>query len=505
MDAELPASILCVDDDPTSRDALAWFLQREGFRTQQAATGEEALRLAAQGPDAIILDVALPDMDGFEVCRRIKAHPATAAVPVLHISGAFVHAEDRTAGLNSGGEAYLTKPVEPREVVAAIRALLRIHRAEEAARGAAAQWQATFDAIHDALWLLAPGGRVVRCNRAMAELLGQPVAEVIGKDHRRLLETAFGAAGGSLADLLATATEKAAEVALGNRCFRMTAYPVDGVGQSTPARAHLLVDITQHKALEEALRQAQKMEAVGRLAGGIAHEFNNLLTVVTSNLALAVQAAPAEGPLRPTLVLAENAAWHAADLTRQLLGFSRRRRLAVEPLRLSECIDEVLGLLRRTLGPGIELVCVAAPNLWLVKGDRGQIIQVLMNLCLNGRDAMPAGGRLTVAVDNAVIGEGATGSARPGEYVRLRVTDTGEGIAPEHRARIFEPFFTTKEPGRGTGLGLAMVFGIVSQHSGWVECESEVGKGSTFTGYFPRLGDEIEGPSMRGAPGTIAP
>src|SRR5262249_52276905 len=160
---------LYVDDDELNRHTFTWTLRRAGFQTREAKAGADALRLAAEKPDLIILDANLPDIDGFEVCRRIKGQPTTAAIPVLHMSGVFVRSEDRTHGLEGGADAYLTKPTEPREVVATVRALLRVHQAEGAARRAAHQWQATFDAIHDALCLLDPAGEVLRCNRAMAE------------------------------------------------------------------------------------------------------------------------------------------------------------------------------------------------------------------------------------------------------------------------------------------------------------------------------------------------
>jgi PAS domain S-box-containing protein len=501
MAARLPVSVLYVDDDEDFRHALTFFLESEGFRTRGASTGQEALRLAAEKPDVIILDIGLPDMDGFEVCRRIKSHPATAGIPVLHVSGRFVGTEDRTHGLDEGADAYLTKPVEPREVVATVRALLRIHQAEEAAREAATQWQATFDAIHDPLWLLDAGGRVLRCNRAMAELLGRPAAEVQGREHRQLLREALGPQGESLADLLPQGPEpEGREVSLANRWFLATADAVAGEGGRPAGQVHLLADVTRRKALEAQLVQAQKMEAVGRLAGGIAHDFNNLLLAVTGNLSLALGLTAADDPRREPLVLAEKAAWRAAELTNQLLGFSRRGGLSPGPVDVGACIHEVLSLLRPALDVRIEVVAFAAPDLWRVRADAGQVSQVLMNLCLNARDAMPQGGRLTVTAHNAVLGSpgpAAPLGARAGEFVRLRVTDVGEGISPEILSRIYDPFFTTKGPGQGTGLGLAVAFGIVQEHGGWIECASEVGRGSAFTVYLPR---HVEAAARQPAP-----
>jgi PAS domain S-box-containing protein len=493
MSEPTPPSILFVDDDEANRFAFSWVLRRAGFLTREVTNGSDALRAleAEQKPDLVILDVNLPDIDGFEVCRRIKSHPATASIPVLHVSAVFTRTEDKEQGLEVGADAYLTKPVEAREVVATVRSLLRMHKAEEAARTAARQWQATFDAIEDAVALLDRDGRLLRWNRALAGLLGQPGGELAGRPFDELLGQAFGGSAAPLVALLRQAPVwPAQEVAVGERWFRVSAGPVRGEKPEPHGRALVLSDVTQRRRLEEQLLQAQKMEAVGRLAGGVAHDFNNLLTAITGNLTLLLHSVPPEGPQREMLLITEKAAWRAAELTRQLLGFSRQARLALEPTDLNRCVEETMTLLRRTLDRNIEVRTECEPALGKVRADAGQMQQILMNLALNARDAMPEGGTLTVETANVDVTEAdAAGrlAARPGRFVRLRVSDTGHGIPPSIQHRIFEPFFTTKEQGQGTGLGLAMVFGIVQQHQGWVELCSPPGQGACFDIYLPRL------------------
>jgi hypothetical protein len=249
-------------------------------------------------------------------------------------------------------------------------------------------------------------------------------------------------------------------------------------------------DITERRRLEEQLRQTQKMDAVGQLAGGVAHDFNNLLTAIVGNVSLLLSSKHLHEADRELLTATEQAAQRATDLTRQLLGFSRQTMLRLQPTNLCNSIQEVVAILRRTIDPRIHVVQKADPDLWPVQADPGQMNQVLLNLCLNARDAMPQGGTLTIEATNLLITAEQARlqlDARAGEYVRLRVSDTGHGIPPEIRPRIFEPFFTTKGPGRGTGLGLAMVFGIVKQHQGWIECHTEVERGTRFDIYLPRL------------------
>jgi signal transduction histidine kinase len=506
-------SILYVDDNESQRRALTCMLRAAGFHTREAGTGSEALDLAATQPDLIILDVDLPDLSGFEVCRRIKAHPATSAIPVLHLSGVFVKSDDRTAGLDGGADGYLTKPVEPSEAVATVRSLLRIHRAEEAARAAARQWQATFDAIHDPLALLDQEGRILRCNQALGELLGRDADQLIGHALRALLEEAFGPSAAERA--CPRPGESAREVALGPRWFLATADPVAGAGstfcidqnstQGGTDSVNLLTDITQRKSLEGQLLQAQKMEAVGRLAGGIAHDFNNLLTAIIGNLGLALAAKP-ELPQHEALTMAERAAWRAAELTRQLLRFSRQEPSQPRPADLNACVLETVELLRRVLGATVEIALRCDEHLGPVLADPRQVQQVLMNLCLNARDAMPQGGRMTIETSTVpanlldvprrdpsgaqrdaveVRSQAPAGATGRAGFARLRVEDTGMGIPADVLPRIFEPFFTTKQAGNGTGLGLAVVHGIVEQHGGWIRCRSTPGTGTCFDVYLP--------------------
>ncbi|MBL8792645.1 MAG: PAS domain S-box protein [Planctomycetia bacterium] len=253
-------------------------------------------------------------------------------------------------------------------------------------------------------------------------------------------------------------------------------------------------DITERTRLEEQLRLAQKMEAVGQLAGGVAHDFNTRLTAILGNVSLLIAAAAEDDPNRDVLRETEQAAARAADLTRQLLGYSRQTLLQLEPTDLTTAVDETVGILRRTIDPRIVVEVRNPARLWSVQADRGQLNQVVLNLCINARDAMPDGGRLHLETANVTLDAGQARrhlDARAGEFVRLRVRDTGHGIPPEIRARIFDPFFTTKGPGKGTGLGLAMVFGIIKQHQGWIECHSEVSKGTDFDIYLPRFGDAL--------------
>jgi len=250
-------------------------------------------------------------------------------------------------------------------------------------------------------------------------------------------------------------------------------------------------DITERRRMEVQLRRAQKMEAVGQLAGGVAHDFNNILQAILGYGELMRMSIESGTPPHGELDEVLKAAQRAALLTRQLLAFSRRQVIELEPLALNEVVDELTNMIRRVIGEHIELVFTPCAELKTVRADRGQIEQVLMNLCVNARDAMPDGGRLSMETANVILNEtdcAAYEWVRPGEFVLLRVADTGCGMDMNTLGRLFEPFFTTKEMGKGTGLGLATVYGIVKQHEGFVNVQSAPGAGTSFSVYLPAFG-----------------
>ncbi|HWO10708.1 MAG TPA: ATP-binding protein [Polyangiaceae bacterium] len=266
--------------------------------------------------------------------------------------------------------------------------------------------------------------------------------------------------------------------------WRATADPVTGVVYAV-AR-----DVTDHRAMETQLRHAQKMEAVGQLAGGIAHDFNNLLQAVLANAELGLQGAP-PADLAECLREIEDAGRRAADLTKQLLAFSRGQPLRPVPIDLNDLIGGLLKMLRRLIPESIVVELVPGHDLASVNADPSQLEQVIVNLCVNARDAMEQGGQLTIETENAVLNSRFCELhpwARAGRYVLLSVTDTGVGMTPGVQERIFEPFFTTKPAHQGTGLGLATVYGIVQQHDGLIQVDSEPGKGSSFEIYLPAGG-----------------
>jgi PAS domain S-box-containing protein len=281
------------------------------------------------------------------------------------------------------------------------------------------------------------------------------------------------------------------------RAFDCYVQPLRGAEGDLIGVIGVALDVTDRKHLTDQLRQSQKMQAIGELAGGVAHDFNNLLMVVKGHAQLLLDRLPNEPSLRHSVQQMEKAADRAASLTRQLLAFSRKQVLQPRVLDMNDVVAGMIKMFSRVIGENIEMAFVPAGNLGRTKADPGQIEQVLLNLVVNARDAMPTGGRLTIETSNVQLDRGyaaAHASVEAGPYVMLTVTDTGCGMDAETQSHIFEPFFTTKEKGKGTGLGLATVYGVVKQSGGYIWVYSEVGRGSTFKIYLPQVAEEVEAP-----------
>jgi two-component system, cell cycle sensor histidine kinase and response regulator CckA len=372
-----------------------------------------------------------------------------------------------------------------------------------------AHFRSLIENAHDAIMIVDERCTMRYHSPSLERLLGFPHAELAGRNGFELVHPddlpgvleVFGdlltRPGGSVRHEYRVATSDGGWTLLDTRGTNLLHDPAVG---GIVLNSH---DVTERRRAEEGLRlseeqlrQSQKMEAVGRLAGGVAHDFNNLLTAIQGNVEMLMLEVPHGGTMRDDLVEIKRAATRAASLTRQLLAFSRKQMLAPKVLDLNLVVREMERMLGRVIGEDVQLVTVLSAEHGTVMADPGQLEQVVLNLAVNARDAMPRGGTLRIETREVELGEAEAQAypyrVDPGAYVRLTVSDTGTGMAPEVVARVFEPFFTTKEPGRGTGLGLSTVYGIVKQSGGYVWAESEEGRGSVFRVYLPRVNAEPE-------------
>ncbi len=394
-----------------------------------------------------------------------------------------------------------------------VRRVTLLERESEALRAAEERYHTIFESAAVGIAQTDPDGRYVSVNPAACRMLGRSREEIMGLTFRDVVhEDERGEAATRYAQLVDGRLDrydvmrrfvlpdgKATQIHLTVNAVRRDGRLAFALG--------VFEDVTERLRLEEQFRQAQKMEAVGRLAGGVAHDFNNILTVIQGYAELLKSSLPADDSRLEGAEQILKAAGRAASLTRQLLAFSRKQVLEPKVIRLDSVVAGTEKMLGRLIGEDVELVISLGTESGLVKADPGQIEQVLMNLAVNARDAMPDGGRLTIEVANADLDETSAhepGHPEPGRYVRLAISDTGVGMTVETLAHLFEPFFTTKGPGKGTGLGLATVYGIVKQSGGYVWASSAPGSGTTFRIHLPRIEGEaveIEPASAAEAPG----
>jgi two-component system cell cycle sensor histidine kinase/response regulator CckA len=407
----------------------------------------------------------------------------------------------------------------PCQIVGVAEDITDRHQAEEAVQRSEELFRRTFDLSPAGMVLVGLDFRLVRCNRAYCRFLGYTEGELIGRTFLEVTHPEDREIGlTEIRGLLAGDVDRAQVV---KRYLRKDGGVVWGeltmtVMRDSARRALFFLtvvsDITERKRaelerarLEDQIRQAQKMESIGRLAGGVAHDFNNMLQAILGNVDFALTAAPPDGPLREYLGEIRKSAERSADLTRQLLAFARRQTISPKVLDLNDTVGGMLKMLHRLIGENLQLRWIPGPRVWPVKVDPSQVDQILANLTVNARDAIDGSGCVTLETRNAVLSADDVpehAECAPGEYVALVVSDTGRGLTAEARAHLFEPFFTTKEPGRGTGLGLSTVFGIMRQNNGFIDVHSEPGHGTTFRLYFPRA--EAEGPVVKAPPALKA-
>ncbi len=557
--------VLIVDDHDENAYYLRAILSVHGHAVDTARNGADALDVArAAPPDLVISDLLMPVMDGYTLLRHWRSDLRLHVIPFIVFTATYTEPEDEQLALNLGADAFLLKPADVDTILAVIAAVMQRaranrpsegvagpddpvtlreysevlirkleqkslqleesnrllqadvaarERAERALRESEARFRELADNIDDVFWLGdAPAGRIHYVSPAFEAVWGRSVEhlyqspdawlEAVHPEDRERVRRVIARATGGRWDEAYRVVRPDGSV----RWVRTRAHPVRDASDGEVKRvAAVSRDVTEYRRLEEQLRQAQKMEAIGRLAGVVAHDFNNLLSVILSYATLVLDALEDHDPLCEDVEEIRRAGERATGLTRQLLAFSRQQVIEPQVVDLGRVVRETERMLRRLVGESVELVLADVSQGAMVYADRGQLEQVVMNLAVNARDAMPRGGRLTIEVravelDDAYVADHPGLMAGP--HVLLAVSDTGSGMDQATRERIFEPFFTTKD--NGTGLGLATVFGIVKQSHGHIYVYSELGLGTVIRIYLPVTErTHTTRPAARPAPATL--
>jgi two-component system cell cycle sensor histidine kinase/response regulator CckA len=505
--------ILLVDDNKDDRALILRGLRGRWPAVEAVEIADaDALTVAlATRPDVVITDYQLRFSDGLALLRSVK--DLWPDVPVIMYTGTGSE-QIAVEAMKSGLDDYVLKtPGQIPRLVGAVSLALEAARQRRAASDAEGRYRNLYEGVPVGLFRATPEGALLDCNPAMLRITGFP-------DRETLLATNMSFFYPEPAERSALMDRLGRDGVIEHEGWRRrrdgsliwTRFRAQAVREDDGPMIYyegVVEDVTDHKQAAEALEAAEtrllqsaKLEAVGRLAGGVAHDFNNLLGVIMGYADLVLKRLPADEPMRRNLQEIQKAAERASALTKQLLAFSRRQILQPRVLDLNHAIYDVESMLQRVIGEDISLVTVLREDVGKVKADPGQVQQVLMNLAVNARDAMPEGGRLTIETANVEVEESYARQrlgVTSGPYVMMAVSDTGCGMTEEVQAHIFEPFFTTKGPEKGTGLGLATVYGIVKQSGGNIWVYSEPAKGTTFKVYLPR----VEDPGPRAGPPPV--
>jgi PAS domain S-box-containing protein len=518
------ARVLLVDDDERNLLAVATVLEDLG-EVVLARSGEEALRHLLKGEFAVILlDVYMPGMDGYETAQIIRSRDQSKGIPIVFLSAVNKETEHLLRGYSMGAVDYVFKPVDPiilrskvavfvelfekskeverkaRHEQALLDANLRANaerlRAEQELRRAEQRQAAIIQSLPMVLYLepheanpRAPtyisGDLESICGFTLDDVHQRPElwTERLHPDDRNRVLAALEARRRSGRSSI----EYRWQCADGEYKHFLDQAVLLKDGDGHPVEfAGTLTDISEQRSLESQLIQAQKMDAIGKLTGGIAHDFNNLLAAVIGGLSLIEKRAELAEEQQRILGMTKRAAEQGSELVRRLLAFARRQRLEPQPVDLAALQEAVLDLLTHTLGGLVKLEWRVAEDVWTVFADQAQLELALVNLIINARDAMPDGGTVTILAENREIEADAIPDLDADDYVRLAVEDTGAGISAEHMQKVMEPFFTTKEVGKGSGLGLSMVYGFAQQSNGAFRLKSELSRGTVAELWLPR-------------------
>ncbi len=532
MNNDCTANILIVDDDLKSLTAMEALLAGPGREIIKAASGADALRCLLRRDFALILlDVRIPDMDGFETATLIRQRERSRYTPIIFISAMDTLESDVFRGVASGAVDYLFKPVVPQILQAKVSVFVDLFQMNErlkqqAVRQSEERFRLIVESLQDyAVFMMNPEGRVTLWNRGAEQMWGWKQDEVLGQSFARFYSAEDQAANQPDHTLPQTIAHGRHEEEGwrhrkdGSRFWANVVYTTvqddngDLIGFSAVTRdltdrkraedelqrlnaemqkhiaeqtEELIRTIAQRERLHEELLQAQKMESIGTLAGGIAHDFNNLLNVILGYASLLEQSATSNQISAGVDVIKETVT-RGSSLVRQLLAVARKSETQFERTEINGLLQGLQALLQETFPKTIDVFVRLEPNLPALMADPNQIHQAMLNLCLNSRDAMPEGGELLLKTGtiSGIDLRQHFQEARQAQYVRISVTDTGHGLDKAIKNRVFEPFFTTKSQGQGSGLGLSVVYGIVTNHNGFIDMASEPGHGTTFDIYLP--------------------
>ncbi|MFP5487877.1 MAG: response regulator, partial [Acidimicrobiia bacterium] len=540
--------VLVVDDHEDNLYYLQALFGAQGYEVVQARHGAEALTLARrQPPDVIVSDLLMPVMDGYTLLRHWKADQRLRSVPFVVYTATYTEAEDERLALDLGADAFILKPAEPDEFLARLHQVLATiepsrprtedepdgvdgepellkhysetlirkleekmlqledanaalqadiaerRRVESALRASEQEFRVLIESLPQIVWIADPDGNLIHVNQRWYEYIGAESDDDSGRrwlapfhpDDRASTFQRWSGAIGSVTSIDIEARLRGADGSY--RWMLVRGHPLRDESGVVVKWLGTFTDIDDLKRAEAQMLRAQRMESIGTLAGGIAHDLNNLLAPILIGANL-LQSVDLDDESRRLVETMATSAQRGAELVRRVLSFARGIEGVRAPVDLRNVVAATAAIATTTFPKHIEVAEIVPDDLWQIVGDRTQLDQVLLNLCVNARDAIADRGRILIEAENVEVAHTPDGEVAPGRHVVIRVVDDGCGIPAELLDRVFEPFLTTKEPGQGSGLGLSTVAAIVTSHGGWVDVQSRIGEGSCFAAYLP-VGD----------------